>query len=289
MLAVVAGAQGSDGAGGEIAQLAVECGHDLERHGFGAGGAIERVGPGLLDDATGDTGGAKVIAEGLAFLGEGGTQEGDEAGAIDVELAEARVELEADDGGVDVRLWGEGLRRQGEEHLGRGVHLGGGGEDTEVADAGRRGDALGDLVLEHEHGAAEMAAFAHFEELEQDLRRDVVGQVADDVGTGLVGEQAAEISGEHVAFDDGDGGLVLIAQAELGGEVGVEFYGDEAVAVRGEEIGEDTVTGPDLKDGLAGEAAKGVDDAALCVGVAEEVLAELGFGARFHVGLPVEW
>ena len=84
---------------------------------------------------------------------------------------------------MDVRWGREGARGEGEERIDAGVELGGGGEETVVADAGRGGDAVGDFALHHEDGATEVGGGA--EEVEEDVGGDVVGEVADDVG-GLV-------------------------------------------------------------------------------------------------------
>ena len=122
-----------------------------------------------------------------------------EAFGVDAELGEAWSEVEAQDGGVDVGRRREGAGREREEVLDVRVDLREGGERAVVADAGRGGDAVGDLALHHEHGAAEEAGARGGEEVEQDVGGDVVGEVADDVevegaqGPGLEASRDARV------------------------------------------------------------------------------------------------
>lgn len=77
--------------------------------------------------------------------------------------------MEADDGGEDFRRGGEGGRGEGEEEVGLGVHLRGGGEEAIVADSGCGGDSFCDFTLHHEDGAADGAGAGGCKEVEEDV------------------------------------------------------------------------------------------------------------------------
>lgn len=179
------------GVGRERGQGAMEAGEVFEGGGFGADLGVEMRGPGSLEESGGEASVAEVFCKGFAFLGESLVEEAIKGGGMDAEFSETGMEAEAEDGGVNFGGWGEGVGTEGEEDLGDSVHLGGGGEEAEVAATGRGGDALGDLALHHEHGGGEEAGGGEggAEEMEQDIGGDVVGEVADDVDVrgGVVG------------------------------------------------------------------------------------------------------
>ena len=79
---------------------------------------------------------------------------------------------------MDIGRGREGARRQSEETVHSSVELGGRGEQAVVASAGLGGDAVGDFPLHHDDGAVDRLVVV--EEVQQNLRRYVVGQVADD-------------------------------------------------------------------------------------------------------------
>ena len=106
-----------------------------------------------------------------------------EAGkAIDAELGEARSELKAQYGGINVGLRREGRRRKGKERIHLRIHLRGSGEQPVVANAGRGGDTVRDLALHHQDGTCDEAHRTRGKEFEQDVGGNVVGQIADNVG-----------------------------------------------------------------------------------------------------------
>ena len=65
--------------------------------------------------------------------------------------------------------------------------------------------------------------------------------------------------------------------AELFGEGGVEFDGDQAMSAGGEQFGDCAFAGADLEHRGGGDIAEGLDDRERGRGVDEEVLSELWF------------
>ncbi len=118
-----------------------------------------------------------------------------------------------------------------------------------------------------------MACAGGGEEVEEDAGGDVVRKVADDVGGFVWGDVGGEVDGEDVGFNDLDGRGVAEAEAEFGGEVGVELDEEEAAAAGGEEVGDGSVAGANLDDGSVGGVSEGFGDIFLGAVVDEEVLA----------------
>ena len=172
---------GAAGAGGVRSERTVELGHRFKRDSFSADLRGEIVRPGVLQLRCGKAGGAEIVREGFPFLCEAGAEEAVETLGVDVELGETGGEIEADDRRVDVRRRREGRGWKCEETLDVRVELREGGERTVVADARVRGDAVGDLALHHEHGAAEKTGARGDVEVKQDVGGDVVREIADDV------------------------------------------------------------------------------------------------------------
>lgn len=262
-----------------------ECGEGFEGEGFGAGfgidgGAVEGAGGG----SGGKAGGAEVVGEGFSFLREGAAEEGKEAGFIDGEFCKARRETPAEDRGVDLGRRDEGRGRQREERFDGAVHLDGRGEHAIVAGAGGGGDAVGDFALDHEDGAVDGGVGGG--DVKQDGRGDVVREIAGD-GETRSACYGGEVEVEDALLDDGDAaGCVGSGRelgAEVGGEFGVELDGEDAGGAGGERGGDGAFAGADFDDGGGAEIAEGGGDALDGAGIAEEVLAEFGFGGHGHL------
>lgn len=221
---------------------------------------------------------AEIVGEGFAFLGEAVAEEGGEGRGIDAELGVFRLEGPAEDGGVDLWRWGECAGGQGEDFFDSAVELDCYGEQAVVARAGLRGDAVGDFALDHEDGAIDSGFMRG--EMEQDVRGEVVGQVADDEELFGWLRQGGEVYVEDVALDDFDVGLRGEAFAEARGEFAVEFDGDEAAGAGGEQVRDGGFAGADFDDGAVSEVAEGIDNGVAGRGTDEEVLAEFRFVAR---------
>ena len=104
-----------------------------------------------------------------------------------------------------------------------------------VARAGPGGDALGDFKLDNDVDGGN--AVRPLEEVMEDRRGDVVGQVAVHAKFFVFGEASApceveKIEREDVAFGDFDVGPLRGMSGDLGAEIldeqRVGFYGDEA-------------------------------------------------------------
>jgi len=97
--------------------------------------------------------------------------------------------LDADDGGVDLGLWVEAASGDVEDFEDVAKHAEADGEDGVIfAAIGFGGEAFGDFFLEHEQGMGPKMPL--FEEMEEDRRRDVVGEVAEDAEGAAIGEIA---------------------------------------------------------------------------------------------------
>ena len=115
------------------------------------------------------------------------------------------------------------------------------------------------------------------EDLEEDLRRDIIGEVAND-GEGL-GEEGGEVEREEIPFDDMQRGVVVV---EIGNRLAVDFDGVEINALLVIEIfGEDTHAGTYLED-MGSEPSEAVGYLAGDILVFEEMLTEEFLCSYFH-------
>jgi hypothetical protein len=135
-----------------------------------------------------------------------------------------------------------------------------------------RGDAVGYLALHHDDSASEQPLSSYGEEVQQDVRGDVVWQVADDV-YGLAFGELGEIGLEDVGVVNGDVRIVAEAEGQLAGEGRVELDAVQACAAGSEEVGDGSVAGADFDDGALAYIAEGFGDAEAGVLVDEEVLS----------------
>ena len=205
-------------AGRNILKAVPEGCQGFDGQGFGAGLGSDC---GLRQSGGGSSGGyasgAEIVGESLALLREGFAHEGQEAGFVQAEFHEARGNSPAEDGGVHVRRGREGFRRQGKEFFRGAVHLHGHREQAVVARAGRGGDAIGHFALNHQYGPVERGMAGC--ELEEDLRGDAVGQVAEDEqGLAGGGRGSCKIVLQHIPIDDGDA-LGRKLGAQMGGQI----------------------------------------------------------------------
>ena len=225
-------------------------------------------------------GGTEVVSEGFAFLGKGQANEWEEAGLFEVELRKARSKTPAEDSGVDIGWRRKGFRRKGEESLGGTIHLDGDGEQAVVAGAGAGGDPIGYFALDHENGAVKnrsVGGSVAGGKFEQDLRGDVVGQVAEDeqrMTSGCGG--CCEVELEHILLDYGDA-IWWKSGAKMGGEVGVQLDGENVSGPSGKGSSDGARSGADFNYGAAGEVAQRGSDALDGLGIVEKVLSEPGF------------
>jgi hypothetical protein len=173
---------------------------------------------------------------------------------------------EADDGAIDLGGRAEGRGLHDEQFFDGAEGLGGDGEIAVVAGAGLGGEAVSDFALDEEDGADEVGAEG--EGFFDDGGGDVVGDIAADDG----GAEGGEVGVEDVFFDEFKAGVRGVAEAEGGGEGGVEFDGDEARGAFEEEFGEGAGAGTDFDAEGWGRGAGGVGDALQDGALKEEVL-----------------
>ncbi len=178
---------------------------------------------------------------------------------------------------MDVRRRREGARRQREEILNAGVELSGRGEQAIVATAGLGGNAVGDFALNHDNGSIDDRMMV--EEVQQDRRGYVVGEIADD-GEFFAASEAGEISREEVLGDDLDGICQFEMLLQVASQDGVEFDSDEAMSTAGKQIRNRSFAGTDFDHCRSGDVAQGVDDGKRGGGVGEEILSEFRFAGH---------
>ena len=220
---------------------------DCDKVGYG-----ELLGP-LGQEAVGD--GREVhselfegIAEGFAPLVEAYLDHLGEKGLIAGKGGHL-VAAQADDGRFDLGRRIEDMLVDGEEVF---DIVEGRQQDTEDAvglAAGLGGHALGHLLLEHAHHLGNLVAV--FVDLEENLRRDIVREIAYD-GERL-GEELLKVELEEVALDDMEGGIMVV---EVGNRLGVNLDGVEVEGRVGVEIfGEHPHAGTDFQH-MRGEAGE---------------------------------
>ena len=114
-------------------------------------------------------------------------------------------------------------------------------------------------------------------QLEQDLRGDAIGQIADDqqaLARRRRGRREVEL--QHILLDNRTRAPQESARAG-GGKSVVQLDGQDMGGASGQGSGNRAAAGADLDDSAAGEIADGGRDALDGLGIVEEVLAELGF------------
>src|ERR1035437_203732 len=226
----------------------------------------------------GNSGGTQVVGQRLAFLRKTLAYEAQEGGLFNVQLSVARGKSPAKDGGMNLRRRRESRGWQGEEPLGRSVHLNGDREQAIIARAGLGNDAIGHFALHHKHGSVKGCMACG--QLEQYGRGDAVGKGAnhqkllDDGGRGC-----RKIELQYVLLNDRDAlRRKLHAQAE--GQLVVQLDSQHVSSVGGQGSGYGAMAGTDLDHGTAGQVANGGRDALDGLSVDEEILAELGLGGH---------
>jgi len=177
--------------------------------------------------------GGEVVAEGFAFLAEGPAGEKQNTRRV----GGRRPGSEAHGGGVDFGGRGEGSGRDSEEKRGGCEQVGLYREIAVVASSGLGGETLRDFALHQQYGPAEERP--QREDLVENGRGDVVGQVAGDDGRSPLGE----VRLEDVRLDDGEAG-----QAEAFGEGVIQLDRDDARGAGQEVFGQFAAAWADLND-----------------------------------------
>ena len=158
----------------------------------------------------------------------------------------------------DLRGRPERAWRQRQHPLHVGAPLNEDREDTVLGRTHRRGQPVGDLALKHERRIDEAAVRAvRREESEQDRRRDVIGQVARHPQR-TAGDERAQVEIEEIRAN----------QRRVGGErrrqpirqIAIDFDRRQLADARGQPQREDSMSGADLEEPIAGGRIDGLDD-----------------------------
>ena len=211
---------------------------------------------------------ADGVAQQLATLREADRDELAQERRIDV--VAHRQRRHAQDRGVDARRRLERLGRHVEQGLDPVAPLQHHREPAVVLVARPRSDPVDHLLLQHE--VLVVDGVARLEKVEQDRRRDVVGQVADDaqLSPRRDGGQGREIDVEDVGLDDVEPGRA----AQPRGQVAIELDDRERAAALEQRTGQRTPARADLDEGLTASRIDRIDDPVEHRSVDQEVLAE---------------
>src|SRR5256884_1031582 len=174
------------------------------------------------------------------------------------------------DGGLDLGRWPEGAGRYAERQSDVAIELGEHAEAAVRLAAGRRGQALGHLALEHECHLADGPARAH--ERHQDRLRHAIGQITqDDHPAAGRGHERPVVPRAGIGVDDLDG---LEAPTQLGREPAIDLERDDAAGAPRELARQRTLPRTDLEHEVVSRRRDEIDDAASDGGVAQKMLAE---------------
>ena len=163
---------------------------------------------------------------------------------------------------------------------GRGEHH---GQAPVGLAAGRRDDAIDDLLLQHEMHVGDGGA--RFEQVKEQRRRDVVRQVAADAKRRSAAVQGGEVDVEHVGLVDDEFAGPCRALPQQPGEVAVDLDDLEALAALEEGQGQRAAPRADLDDAFAGLRVDRRDDSREDARVMQEMLAE-ALARADHPGVP---
>src|SRR6185312_4122126 len=161
-----------------------------------------------------------------------------------------------------------------------------GGEQTVVANSGRGGDAVRNLLLHHDDNGFKIGMI--LKQVEQDVGGDEVGQVADQAGlfghvddarmvhSGTRAEHGAEVNGDYVALNNLDIFESVEMHAQLRRQHAVKFDSDDTAGPFGQFVGQRAAPGTDFYHRLFGDIPQSIDDAFGSVWISQKVLSQFG-------------
>ena len=233
------------------------------------------VGPALAGGLGRDEG-LQRVAHHLPALAEGGLDDGLEEAFVAAEGG-AGIAGEADDGRFYLGRRGEAARANAEEILDVIPCLQQHRKDAVGLGPRPLGDTLGDLLLDHAHDLGN--ALAVVQDLEEDLRGDVVREIADDgepLREDLLQPQVQEIGLQEPSLHTREVGEQVIHRLP------VDFHEFQVDVFPLQQIlGQYPHAGADFQ-GLAG-AVQCIDDGLRNALVRKKMLAEGLLGAYFHI------
>ncbi|MCY1514918.1 hypothetical protein D9M68_494840 [compost metagenome] len=146
-----------------------------------------------------------------------------------------------------------------------------------VAIARFGGEALDHFLLQHEVHVADQVGV--IEQVEDQRRGDVVGQVADHPQAVRLGAQLGEVELHRIALVQGELRIEAELELEQRNQVLVQLDHVEMRAATGQALGEGALAGADFHQAFACTRVNGAQDAVDDAGVVQEVLAEAFAGA----------
>ena len=136
---------------------------------------------------------------------------------------------------------------------------------------GRR-HAIHDFLLQHEVHVCNV--LPHRQEVEQERRRDVVRQIADESQGLRTPTQARNIELQHIAFMDPQRAIGRYFGTQLANRVAIDFHDIERVDAFEQRQRQRAQAGTDFDDRLSGARIEGIQDPRDDRAIVQEVLAE---------------
>lgn len=228
---------------------------------------------------------------------KGALDETGKGGEVGVEefVSDASAQVEHD--GIDLRFGPEDVRGEGCDFPNFCERLGNDGDGTVGGRVRGSGEALADLALDG-YGKAGADGGLQAEQVDEEWRGDLVGQVGDEFELGRFARGAAvefveEIgvefvfAPEYVGRDEVEARVVMEEIGEQGLQAVIDFDGDDAGSAVEEDFGKGAGAGANFEDEVFGGEVGGVDEFAHEVEVDEEVLAEAMSRGEFGLGKQV--
>ena len=192
-------------------------------------------------------------------------------------LRKARGKVHANHRREHLRRRIEGLRRQGEEQIGRPVHLRRRGEHAVVTYTGSCRDPLRNLALHHQDSPVHQTLPRRRKQVQQNVRGDVVRKVSDHIERLARRRNLRKVRGQHIYFKNGHVRLFAKAKPQLRCQRSVQLQCDQAACPWRQQFGDRTVARPNLHHRARSHVAQSVGDALPRLVVDEKILSQFRF------------
>ncbi len=212
------------------------------------------------------------VAQGLAALVEGLTHNAFEQAMVFGGVRQGFMRHQTDDGRVDLGWWVEGPGADVEQVFHAAVVLHHDRQPPPIAAARAGGHALDHFFLQHEVHVANQRCVV--QQVENQRRGDVVGQVADNAQAAWWRVEAGEVEFQCVALIQAKARIVAELVLQDGDQVEVEFDHVELCAAAEQTLGNGALAWADLQQAFIFLGANGAQDTVDHPGIMQEVLAE---------------